>query len=275
MGNNDRHENGTSRKGHFPNVLVLACLSLSCNFQEALATTVPDSMRLVKGGPYPILYVSSEGDREGRTGSFRLDVAPVTNSRFLAFVEANPQWRRSRVKPLFADSGYLSHWESDLVLGSGTMAEAPVTRVSWFAARAYCRDQGKRLATVAEWERAAAAGKDDPLAWRKPGHTARILQWYGRPTGRLSAVMQKEPNFWGLHDMHGLVWEWTADFNSVLVGGDSRGGGDLDRNLFCGSAASGAVDPADYASFMRYAFRSSLKAGYTVSNLGFRCAGDE
>jgi sulfatase modifying factor 1 len=46
------------------------------------------------------------------------------------------------------------------------------------------------------------------------------------------------------------------------------------RNLFCGSGALGASSFDDYAAFMRYAFRSSLKAHYTVPNLGFRCAQD-
>lgn len=43
---------------------------------------------------------------------------------------------------------------------------------------------------------------------------------------------------------------------------------------FCGAGAVTAADKNDYASFMRIAFRSSLKAGYTAGSLGFRCARD-
>ena len=39
-----------------------------------------------------------------------------------------------------------------------------------------------------------------------------------------------------------------------------------------GAASLGARDTGDYAAFMRYAFRQSLRGAYTVHNLGFRCA---
>jgi formylglycine-generating enzyme len=41
-----------------------------------------------------------------RVGAFRLDVEPVTNGEFLDFVMAHSEWRRSRIKPLFADHRY-------------------------------------------------------------------------------------------------------------------------------------------------------------------------
>ena len=69
-------------------------------------------------------------------------------------------------------------------------------------------------------------------------------------------------------------WEWTEDFNSVLTTNDSRTAEYDDKGLFCASAATTATDVLNYASFMRYAFRQSLKANYTVANLGFRCAKD-
>jgi formylglycine-generating enzyme required for sulfatase activity len=74
--------------------------------------------------------------------------------------------------------------------------------------------------------------------------------------------------------LHGLVWEWVADFNTAMVTGDARGDTGLDRQLFCGSGSQGARDVQNYPAFMRYAFRSSLKASYCVHNLGFRCAKD-
>ena len=72
--------------------------------------------------------------------------------------------------------------------------------------------------------------------------------------------------------MHGLVWEWTSDFNSVLISGESRQDVDTERNLFCGSASINATNLMDYAAFMRYAFRGSIKANYNIQTLGFRCA---
>ena len=76
--------------------------------------------------------------------------------------------------------------------------------------------------------------------------------------------------------MHGLVWEWVADFNSALVTGESREDGTMESNMFCGGAAALASDrqKLDYAIFMRFAFRSSLEGQSALPHLGFRCARD-
>ena len=75
--------------------------------------------------------------------------------------------------------------------------------------------------------------------------------------------------------MHGVVWEWVYDFNSSFVTGDNRQDKDKLKDLFCGAGGEGAQDRINYAAFMRYALRSSLKASYKLMNLGFRCAYDE
>jgi sulfatase modifying factor 1 len=77
-----------------------------------------------------------------------------------------------------------------------------------------------------------------------------------------------------VRDLHGLIWEWTSDFNSAIVTGDARGDTGIERQLFCGSGSLGAGDRNAFPAFMRFGFRSSLKASYTVHNLGFRCARD-
>ena len=81
-------------------------------------------------------------------------------------------------------------------------------------------------------------------------------------------------SFHVIGDLHGLVWEWTSDFNSAIVTGDARGDTGLERNLFCGAGSLGAKDTGNFPAFMRFGMRSSLKASYTVHNLGFRCAKD-
>ena len=73
--------------------------------------------------------------------------------------------------------------------------------------------------------------------------------------------------------MHGLIWEWISDFNSVLIASESRNAGN-DDNLFCSGAAVGATDLMNYAAFMRYSVRSRVKANYSLNNLDFRCAKD-
>lgn len=203
--------------------------------------------------------------------SFYMDAHPVTNADFLKFVREHPEWRKSKVKSLFADSNYLSYWPDDLSIGDSKTKDSPVVRISWFAAREYCAQKGMRLPTIEEWEYAALGPIKNVSSVQ-----AVILEWYGAGAEwPLPAVMKKDANSYGVYDLHGLIWEWVEDFNSSLVTGESRADGSLDKNMFCGAGASGAADPGDYAAFMRYAFRSSLQAKYTVQSLGFRCAKDK
>jgi formylglycine-generating enzyme required for sulfatase activity len=204
---------------------------------------------------------------------FRLDARAVTRGEFRDFVAAHPEWQRGAVPELFADSGYLSTWTSPTE-PDGRPTQ-PVVRVSWFAARAYCRAQGKRLPTEDEWEFAARASETAVDATEDPAWLATIVTWYSRPSTRdLPDAGQGTANVWGVHDMHGVVWEWVEDFQNALVATDAREAGDEERLRFCGTGALSADDTEDYASFMRIAFRSSLQAHYTTGNLGFRCALD-
>ena len=205
-------------------------------------------------------------------GAFEMDVYPVTNAEFLVFLRAHPEWQRSKASRLFVDASYLRHWRGDLDPGENAPDRSPVVHVSWFAARAYLRAQGKTLPTVDQWEYVAAADERRTDASRDPAFHERLRLWYGRPTpARLPTVGSTIRNAYGVHDLHGLVWEWTLDFNSTFISGESRADASRDRTLYCGSGSVNASNFEDYAAFMRYAFRSSLQARYGVANLGFRC----
>ena len=215
--------------------------------------------------------VKESGEVEVR--EFLLDESSVTNADFLAFVTANPKWRRSQISGLFADSSYLGHWTGDLEPGDKAPPHAPVVRISWFAARAYARWVGKRLPSTAEWEIAAAAGYTRPDGKNDAEFTRDLYAWLARPVPAiLPDVTTAKSNFLGLRGLHGLVWEWVDDFNTAMVTGESRADSGLDRDLFCGAGSLGAKDTTDYAAFMRQALRSSLKANNTTTSLGFRCA---
>jgi len=108
----------------------------------------------------------------------------------------------------------------------------PVIRVSWHEAMQYCdllmqeiqrRDKGwakwvATLPTEAQWEYACRGEADGGLVetdyWNGDGEQALTeIGWFGRNSdGRLHRVGTKQRgNAWGLHDMHGLVWEWCQD----------------------------------------------------------------
>lgn len=234
----------------------------------ALGATASAQTVRVGPGAYRPFFPASPAEREIAVPAFRLDVEPVTNAQYLAFVRARPEWRRDRAKALFVDDGYLAAWASSDAFGTAG-ANAPVVRVSWFAARAYCAWRGGRLPREAEWELAAAADAHQLDATGDPAFQAVILAWYAKPTPPAIPPIGGRANRWGVRDLHGLVWEWIDDFTAALVTSDSR---DPTRVQVCGAEAASAKDPRAYAAFIRFAFRSSLQARDTVASLGFRCA---
>lgn len=233
----------------------------------------PAGMALVEAGSYIPLY----GDRTKPRAveAFLLDVRAVTNAEFLEFVRAHPGWRRSAVDRLRAGEGYLRDWRGDLDPGPACPPDAPVTQVSWFAARAYLASVGKRLPTEDEWEYAARADATRADATEDPAYLGRILAWYAKPKQAFLPSAQAAPaDLRGIRGLHGLVWEWVEDFNNQMVTGAARDDAELDRGRFCAGGAASATDVANYAAFMRYALRSSLQGSYTLDLLGFRGARD-
>ena len=161
----------------------------------------------------------------------------------------------------------------DVVHALGGVLDKVVVNVSWFAAQAFCNARGHDLPTVAQWEFAARASETLADGGADSDYRKQILEWYAQHSDPLTEEMgQSRENYWGIHDMHGLVWEWTLDFSSALTSGESRADSAVDTQLYCASGSVGAADPSDYAAFMRYGFRSSLEATYGLPNLGFRCA---
>lgn len=247
-------------------VLILFC------YAALYSAVAQDNMANIKGGTYIPLY--GVDSTAVTVADFMMDIYPVTNEAYRLFVQEHPEWQKGKVKRLFADGSYLINWKGDVVFGNHLSKKAPVTNVSWFAAKKYCECQGKRLPTVDEWEYAAMADEKTADARKKGSYNQKILDWYEAPKSFDNEIGSTFKNYWGIYDLHGLVWEWTMDFNSVLISGESRKDVDKDSNLFCGSASIGASDLMNYAAFMRYAFRGSMKANYSGKNLGFRCIKD-
>lgn len=254
----------------------LSALILVLGYTTPVSAALPADMKEIPGGTFVPLLRLPTGTAQVPVAPFLIDTYPVTNAEFLAFVTANPKWRRSLVSSLFADSSYLENWSGDLDPGPRAPSGAPVVRISWFAARAYARWKEKRLPTTAEWELAATAGYSTANGKEDAELNKDLYAWLARPVPAvLPDVTSTKADYHGVHGLHGLVWEWVDDFNTAMVTGESRADGGLDRNLFCGGGSINASDTTDYAAFARQALRSSLKAKNTTTSLGFRCARDD
>ena len=244
-------------------LLFVLLVTQTCAFSQS------KGMVYIEGSRYLPLYGRDSTVVEVK--DFEMDVYPVTNAEYLNFIKEYPKWQKSKILKLFSDKSYLANWKSDLELKPSENLNSPATYISWYAAKAYCECQDKRLPTIDEWEYAAMADETTKDARVKPSFNKKILAWYEAPHSNENTIGLRPKNVWGIYDLHGLVWEWTLDFNSVLISGESRKDGDKDSNLFCGSASLNATDLMNYAAFMRYAIRGSLKAKYSMKNLGFRC----
>lgn len=254
-----------NRNLHLLILLIFGILSIQVDAQQGMIQ--------IPGGTFVPLYRIDT--LVIQVEDFYLDQYPVSNKDFLEFAQDNPQWQKENIKALFADEGYLRQFNpgNNASGYERRILKQPVTNISWFAAMAYCESKNKRLPETAEWELVAMASEKKPDGYNEPGFYQKTLDWYSKPgKGYNDTIGSTFKNYYGIWDMYGLVWEWVSDFNSALLTGESRGDVGLDRNLFCAGGAIDATDVKNYVAFMRYAFRASLKANYSVSNLGFRCA---
>lgn len=238
--------------------IILAILFSGCLSAHAV------EMANIPGGSYRPLYLKKDTPMIS-VKPFQIDKTPVTNAEFAQFVKANPKWQRGNVSVKQAESNYLKQWDKNGPKAADV--NKPVTNVSWFAAHAYCAAQGKRLPTNDEWEFVGLASELQANGSNEPSYNRTILSWYENGSKGLKNIRQNKPNFYGVYDMHGLIWEWTSDFNSSQITS-----GTLKAADFCGSGAVNSSDPSNYAAFLRYGIRTSLQPNFVLQNMGFRCA---
>jgi formylglycine-generating enzyme required for sulfatase activity len=100
----------------------------------------------IPGGSFRPFDLLKE-DKAVKIKSFLIDRYPVSTAEYAAFVAANPAWAKGNAPPIKADQGYLKS-----VSLSPASEKTVMTQVSWYAARAYCAAQGKRLPALNEWE---------------------------------------------------------------------------------------------------------------------------
>ncbi|NVO05199.1 MAG: formylglycine-generating enzyme family protein [Rhodoferax sp.] len=234
-------------------------------------TTPADAvyLRVPAGTIASVLSAGSSSDNAPTpVAAFALRARPVTVAEFRQFTAVHPEWSRAQVPAVFADRNYLQPHDA----AAPALPDQAITHVSWFAAQAFCESEGARLPTWYEWEYVAAADATHADARKDPAWRARILGWYSQPASQRQLRVGGDANFYGVQDMHGLIWEWVDDFNALLVSADSRNQGDPDQLQYCGAGAISLQDRENFAILMRVALLSSLSGTDSTQDLGFRCA---
>jgi formylglycine-generating enzyme required for sulfatase activity len=147
------------------------------------------------------------------TRGFQIAAVPVTNAQY---VEFDP----SKV-PL--------SWKG---VSADELGDHPRVDVTWYEAVAFCRwlgssfpwARGARLATEEEWEYACRAGTETSYwSGEEEGDLERVGWFDGNSGNRTHRVGEKPANPWGLYDVHGNVWEWTASPSTRDYSGRGEG----------------------------------------------------
>jgi formylglycine-generating enzyme required for sulfatase activity len=277
--NQPRGDTGGRARGRRPDVWeLLDDLSQGKKEQAKLLTNSIDlKMVLIPAGVYQMGSPETEEGRRICEGpvhevtlrkSFYLGVFPVTQLQYLGVMETNPSRFNHK---------------------NGGGGDHPVERVSWNDAVIFCRKLTEiaeekaakrlyRLPTEAEWEYACRAGTTMPFAFgttltsaqancdgNYPYGDVRKERWLERttPVGAFPA------NHFGLHDMHGNVWEWCADWYGDLyyrqsVRNDPTGLGTGSFRVVRGGSWR------NHATTCRSAYRNGLMPHHRDNCTGFR-----
>jgi formylglycine-generating enzyme required for sulfatase activity len=229
----------------------------------------PGPMALIPAGEFRMGSndrLADEGPQHTvRLGDYHLDRYEVTNLQYREFIEATGR----RAPDHFVNRDH-----------PPGKADHPVTFVTWFDARDYCAWAGKRLPTEQEWEKAARGTQarlfpwgdefdiraaNTPVRWARLGREGDTT-----PVG----AFQTGGSPYGLHDMSGNVWEWTASWYLPHPGNTTKsenfgeiykvlkGGSWWDCSFYkCGISAP---------TYNRSFFNARVKN----ASFGFRCAKD-
>lgn len=157
-----------------------------------------------------------------KTG-FELQVTPVTQHQWSYMMKNNPSYFKG--------------------------SNLPVEKVSFDDVQVFLKTLNEsqkqyiyRLPTEEEWEYACRAGSKKSYCFGDKIKDLTKFAWFHENANRTQPVKKKSPNKWGLHDMHGNVWEWTdsiyGGYNRVV-----RGGGWGNSARFARSASRGGWSP--------------------------------
>jgi len=155
--------------------------------------------------------------RVKKVPDFYMGRYPVTNEEYGLYLQENPD---SREPKYWADRQF-------------NQPRQPVVGVSWDDAKKYAKWAGLRLPTEAEWEYACRANTQTIYYSGDEEEDLVRAGWYSvNSGGQLHPVGEKEPNSFGLYDMHGNVWEWVeVDMPDHYNGGPNDGSAWIDSPI--------------------------------------------
>ena len=190
----------------------------------------------------------------------------LTNEELAACIaHGGCEFSAGQMTPLFAKVG---------------LGRSPASYVSWANAKRYvawvAKLTGKpyRLLTEAEWEYAARAGKQTVYSWGDEIGTGNAsCDGCGRSSDaseKMPTVGSLAPNEFGLHDMHGSVWEWVEDCYNDNYSGLPTDGSAWTTGGGCGYRVARGGSTKDAPDRLRSASRTANPLGSGYDNLGFR-----
>ena len=204
-----------------------------------------------------------------------------------AFSDERPQHRVRITKPFYLGKYQVTQEQWNAVMGGKPSyfkgPKHPVDLVSWNDCRKFFEKlnaksrpgSGKfQLPSEAQWEYACRAGSKTKYCCGDDEARLGDYAWYAaNSNGKTHPVGKKKPNAWGLHDMHGNVWEWCQDWYDGRYyaespvddpPGPAKGSGHV-----CRGGGRAAI-----AKLCRSAVRYDFGADYSDFNLGLRvCQG--
>ena len=139
------------------------------------------------------------------------------------------------------------------------------------AAKLIGDDDVVRLPSEAEWEYVARAGTDTTYSFGDDAGKLDAFGWHtGNAAGNDPPVGAKKPNPWGLYDIHGYLWEWTADqwhenYEGAPADGSAWQMGDAKQIVIRGGSWK------DKAERCTSRFRLGIPAGTRDDAVGLRC----
>lgn len=201
---------------------------------------------------YPNPLKDDQPVRKIHVDPFYLDETEVTVEAYAAFHRPPPTWPGGKPPK--------------------DKLKTPVVDVSWTDAVAYCASKGKRLPTEAEWERAArglADGRKYPWGDREPTSKDARFDSLDGPVD----VCKYPKNGFGLCDIAGNAWEWTADWyaRDYYAAAPDRNPKGPDAGMYRVLRGGSWFD---VAKFLSNANRSWARPHERSPNIGFRCAKD-